>query len=174
MTDSSPETPLRRTLGFWRETLTGVGVILGAGVYALVGPVATQAGGAMWLAFLLAGLTAYSYARFARLRPKDSPEFQYTAMAFGPTAGFGAGWLMLAGDLLAAATVALGFGGYLTHVTGTPVALNALLLVVAATAQMLTGIGTSASPSCSPWWKRADCFSSSPSGCWRGHRASTS
>ncbi|HUG37203.1 MAG TPA: amino acid permease [Candidatus Limnocylindrales bacterium] len=123
---TGPERPaLRRTLGVWRVTLTGVGVILGAGVYALVGPAAAQAGGAMWLAFLLAGLTAsltaYSYARFARLRPKDSPEFQYTEMAFGLTVGFVAGWLMLAGDLLAAATVALGFGGYLAHVTGTPV-----------------------------------------------------
>ena len=138
---------LRRTLGVWRVTLTGIGVILGAGVYALVGPAAAQAGGAMWLAFLLAGLTAgltaYSYARFARLRPKDSPEFQYTEMAFGPTVGFVAGWLMLAGDLLAAATVALGFGGYLAHVTGTPVTLNALLLVVAAAAMMLAGVGNS-------------------------------
>jgi len=138
---------LRRTLGVWQVTLTGVGVILGAGVYALVGPAAAQAGGAMWLAFVLAGLTAgltaYSYARFARLRPKDSPEFQYTEMAFGPTVGFVAGWLMLAGDLLAAATVALGFGGYLAHLAGGPVTLNALLLVAAATAMMLAGIGNS-------------------------------
>src|SRR5262245_47017314 len=100
---------LRRTLGVWRVTLTGIGVILGAGVYALIGPAAAHAGGMMWLAFALAGvtagLTAYSYARFARLRPKDSPEFQYTTMAFGRTTGFVAGWLMLAGDLLAAATV---------------------------------------------------------------------
>lgn len=41
---------LRRTLGVWRVSLTGIGVILGAGVYALIGPAAAQAGNAMWLA----------------------------------------------------------------------------------------------------------------------------
>lgn len=100
---------LRRSLGLWRASLSGVGVILGAGVYALIAPAAGRAGGALWIAFLVAGvaaaLTAYSYARLGRLRPRNSPEFQYTALAFGPRAGFVAGWLMLAADLLAAATV---------------------------------------------------------------------
>jgi basic amino acid/polyamine antiporter, APA family len=138
---------LRRTLGVWRVSLTGIGVILGAGVYALIGPAAAEAGSAMWLAFVLAGatagLTAYSYARFGRLRPKDSPEFQYTAMAFGPAVGFMAGWLMLAADLMAAATVALGFGGYLAHLAGTPTVLNALALLGATAIVLYLGIAGS-------------------------------
>jgi APA family basic amino acid/polyamine antiporter len=138
---------LRRTLGVWRVSLTGIGVILGAGVYALIGPAAAQAGNAMWLSFVLAGitagLTAYSYARFAALRPKDSPEFQYTAMAFGPATGFVAGWLMLAADLLAAATVALGFGGYWSHLFGTPAVLNALALLGVTTLILCLGIAGS-------------------------------
>jgi len=138
---------LRRTLGVWRVSLTGIGVILGAGVYALIGPAAAEAGNAMWLAFVLAGvtagLTAYSYARFAALRPKDSPEFQYTAMAFGPATGFVAGWLMLAADLLAAATVALGFGGYWGHLFGTPTVLNALALLGATALVLCLGIAGS-------------------------------
>lgn len=145
--DGSPEPSLRRSLGVWRVSLTGIGVILGAGVYALVGPAAAQAGNALWLAFVLAGatagLTAYSYARLGRLRPKDSPEFQYTALAFGPTTGFVAGWLMLAADLLAAATVALGFGGYLAHLTGTPVTLNALGLLAVTALVLYAGVGRS-------------------------------
>jgi APA family basic amino acid/polyamine antiporter len=138
---------LRRTLGVWRVSVTGIGVILGAGVYALLGPAAARAGNALWLAFVLAGLTAgltaYSYARFARLRPKDSPEFQYTAMAFGPTPGFVAGWLMLAADLLAAATVAVGFGGYLTHLAGTPATLNAIMLLGMTIIVLYSGIAGS-------------------------------
>jgi hypothetical protein len=102
-TGSAPA--LRRTLSLWQVSLSGIGVILGAGVYALVGPAAGLAGNALWLAFLLAGvaagLTAYSYARLGTMRPKDSPEFQYRALAFGPRIGFLAGWLMLAADLLA-------------------------------------------------------------------------
>lgn len=127
--------------------MSGIGVILGAGVYALVGPAAGLAGNALWLAFLLAGvaagLTAYSYARLGTMRPKDSPEFQYTALAFGPRVGFVAGWLMLAADLLAGAAVTLGFGGYLAHLAGTPAVANALVLLAVACVVLLAGIGES-------------------------------
>jgi APA family basic amino acid/polyamine antiporter len=138
---------LRRTLGLWQVAVSGIGVILGAGVYALVGPAAGLAGNALWLAFLLAGvvagLTAYSYARLGTMRPKDSPEFQYTALAFGPRVGFLAGWLMLAADLLAGAAVTLGFGGYLAHLAGTPVVANALALLAVTGIFLLAGIGES-------------------------------
>jgi basic amino acid/polyamine antiporter, APA family len=138
---------LRRTLGLWHVSFTGVGVILGAGVYALIGPAAALAGLGLWLAFILAGaaaaFTAYSYARFAAMRPKASPEFQYTALAFGADIGFVAGWLMLLGDIAAAASVALGFGGYLSHLTGTPTAVGAAALVLAAAVAMYAGIGHS-------------------------------
>ena len=92
---------------------------------------------------MVAGLTAYSYARIGSMRPRDSPEFQYTALAFGPRVGFLAGWLMLAADLLAVATVALAFGAYLAHLTGLPVVAGALALLVAAGLVLLVGIGES-------------------------------
>jgi len=121
-----------------------VGVILGAGVYALIGPAAAHAGNALWLAFLLAGLTAgltaYAYARLARLVPKNSPEYQYTALAFGPRVGFVAGILMLLADVLAAAAVTLGFGGYLEHLVGTSTTANALALVVVLGAILFAGV----------------------------------
>jgi APA family basic amino acid/polyamine antiporter len=124
---------LRRTLSLWQVSLSGIGVILGAGVYALIGPAAAQAGSALWLSFLVAGLTAgltaYAYARLGRLAPKNSPEFQYTVLAFGPTAGFVAGSLMLAADILATGAVTIGFGGYVQHLLGTPLIGNALGLV---------------------------------------------
>jgi APA family basic amino acid/polyamine antiporter len=147
-TTSSPAAPaLRRTLGVWQVSIAGIGVILGAGVYAIIGPATAEAGNAVWLAFLLAGLaaglTAFSYARLGSMRPRNSPEFQYTALAFGPRAGFVAGWLMLAADLLAAATVALGFGGYLSHLTGTSVIAGALGLLVVLGVVMHLGIGES-------------------------------
>ena len=95
---------LRRTLSLWQVSLSGIGVILGAGV-------------SLWLSFLLAGMTAglTAYARLARLAPKNSPEFQHTALAFGPRLGFVAGALMLIADVLSAAAVTIGFGGYLAH-----------------------------------------------------------
>jgi len=139
-----PAASLRRSLSLWQVTLSGVGVILGAGVYALIGPAAAQAGNVLWLAFLLAGLTAgltaYAYARLARLAPKNSPEFQYTALAFGPRVGFVAGTLMLVADVLAAAAVTLGFGGYLEHLAGTPTTANALALIVVLGAILWAGV----------------------------------
>lgn len=74
------------------------------------------------------------------MQPKDSPEFQYTALAFGPTVGFIAGWLMLVADLLAGVTVALGFGGYLSHLVGMPVVAGALLLIAASAFVLYRGI----------------------------------
>ncbi len=136
---------LRRQLGLWQVSLSGIAVILGAGVYSLIGAGAALAGSALWLAFVLAGataaLTAYSYARLGAMRPRDSPEFQYTALAFGPRVGFVAGWLMLAADLLGVATVALGFGGYLRHLAGTPATANAVALLAVLGALVLVGIG---------------------------------
>jgi basic amino acid/polyamine antiporter, APA family len=143
----TPPRTLRRTLGLWQVTVSGVGVILGAGVYALVGPAAALAGGALWLSFVVAaaaaGLTAYSYGRLAQRRPKDSPEFQYTALAFGPRVGFVAGWLMLVANAVGAGAVALGFGGYVAHLVGTPVVLNALALLAAVALTLHAGISQS-------------------------------
>ncbi len=144
---SPPAAGLRRALGLWQVALSGVGVILGAGVYALVAPAAARAGNALWLAFaaagVAAGLTAYTYARLGAMRPKNSPEFQYTALAFGPRAGFVAGWLMLAADLLAGATVALGFGAYLSHLAGTPIVIGALALLALVALVVAAGIAES-------------------------------
>jgi basic amino acid/polyamine antiporter, APA family len=141
------ERSLKRALGLGHVSLTGIGVILGAGVYALIGPAAAHAGQALWLAFVVAGvaavMTAYSYARLGGMRPKASPEFQYTTLAFGPRVGFLAGWLMLAGDVAAAASVALGFGGYLGNVAGTGTIAGALGLVVVAGLIVCAGVGES-------------------------------
>jgi APA family basic amino acid/polyamine antiporter len=149
-THGSPATTpraLRRTLGLGQVSAAGVGVIPGAGVYAIIGPAAAHAGQALWAAFLLAGvaaaLTAYSYARLGAVRPRTSPEFQYTALAFGRDVGFVAGWLMLAGAVGAAASVALGFGGYLEHLTGSDVTLGALGLVGLAGVALYAGVAQS-------------------------------
>jgi APA family basic amino acid/polyamine antiporter len=50
---------------------------------------------------------------------------------------------MLAADLLAAATVALGFAGYFAHLVGTPIVVNALFLLVIIAAVIYAGVGES-------------------------------
>lgn len=144
---TGPGRTLQRRLGLWSASLAGIGGILGAGIYALLGPAAGQAGGAIWLSFLvaalIAGLTGYSYARFVAIVPKNSPEFQYASVAFGPTVGFAAGWVMVWSDLIAIAAVSIGFAGYLAHLLPVPVAIGALLLVALLSLIAYLGIGES-------------------------------
>ncbi|MDD1753383.1 MAG: amino acid permease [Methanotrichaceae archaeon] len=76
---------LKRVLGLFEVTLSGLGIILGAGIYTLIGEAANLAGNALWISFILAALvaliTGMSYAELASLFPKDSAEFEYTAQA---------------------------------------------------------------------------------------------
>lgn len=57
---------LSRSLGFVEVTLLGIGIILGAGIYALIGTAAARAGNAVWLSFSISAtvalFTALSYA----------------------------------------------------------------------------------------------------------------
>ena len=55
---AAPDPALRRTLGLLQVTMSGGGVILGAGVYALIGPASGYAGAALWLSFVIAALAA--------------------------------------------------------------------------------------------------------------------
>lgn len=141
-----PEDPatLRRSLGLFETTLGGIGIILGAGIYALVGEVAGKAGDAVWISFLMAAAMAavigLSYAELASAFPKAGADYEYTRQALGLRAAFVVGWLIVIGNLVAAATVSLGFGGYLhTFVDVDPTVL-ALAALVAATFIAFYGI----------------------------------
>lgn len=118
MTDSTrPE--LRRSLGFWALVFYGVGDILGAGIYALVGKVAGVAGAASWAAFAVAlgvaGLTALTYAELGGRFPRSAGESFFTEQAFGqPALSLLVGWVVLCSGVLSLATVSVAFGGYMT------------------------------------------------------------
>jgi APA family basic amino acid/polyamine antiporter len=127
---------LRRSLGLFETTMGGVGIILGAGIYALVGVVAGKAGNAMWVSFLIAGAMAATiglcYAEMASAFPRAAADYDYTRRAFGPRAAFVIGWLIVIGNLVAGATVALGFGAYVhVFVDVSPTLAAAAALVVA-------------------------------------------
>jgi len=118
MTDSQPA-QLSRSLGFWALVFYGVGDILGAGIYALVGKVAGVAGSASWAAFgvalLVAGLTALTYAELGGRFPRSAGESFFTEQAFGrPGLALLVGWIVLCSGILSLATVSVAFGGYMS------------------------------------------------------------
>jgi APA family basic amino acid/polyamine antiporter len=135
---------LKRALGLPEVTLSGVGIILGAGIYALIGEAAGLAGNAVWVAFgisaVMAACTGLAYAELSSMFPRASAEYAYVGRAFGQTAAFLVGWLILASGVLSAATVALGFGGYVSGLTGIPAVPAALLLIAGLAAIGVYGI----------------------------------
>ena len=120
---------LRRDLGYLQATVAGVGIILGAGIYALIGVAAGTAGNSVWLSFVLASIvaafTGLSYAELSSIFPKDSGEFLYAEKAFGERIGFITGYLVIIAEVVAIATVALGFAGYFSSLLG----INHLTLI---------------------------------------------
>ncbi len=139
---------LNRTLSLWEVTLCGIGIILGAGIYALIGEGAALAGNADWLSFavsaLLAGITGLSYAELSSMFPEAGAEYDYAEQAFGRKAAFIAGWLALFAGMLGATTVAIGFGNYFGAFFLIPWFYGTFLIIIASAAILLIGIQQSA------------------------------
>lgn len=135
---------LRRELGLAGVTVSGIGIILGAGIYALLGEATGLAGNAVWLSFgiaaVMAACTALSYAELSSMFPRAAAEYAYVSEAFGRKAAFVVGWLILASGVLSTATVALGFGGYVAGATALPIVPAALLLIAGLSALAVLGI----------------------------------
>jgi amino acid transporter len=133
---------LRRTLTLPLLTFYGLGTILGAGIYVLVGEVAGIAGMHAPLAFavaaVVAAFTAFSYAELAARHPASAAEAVYMQEGFGrPWLSLTVGALVLFSALASAAALANGFAGYLQLFVDLPawaaiaVALLALGLLAA-------------------------------------------
>ncbi len=125
---------LKRGIGTTLAVFYGVGVMLGAGIYVVIGETAGLAGNTLWLAFLIAAVvalfTGLAYAELAGTFPRSASEYFYSKRAFGNTWAFLTGWIVIFTNVVAAATVALGFGSYLTAITGlTPVVAAAILVI---------------------------------------------
>jgi basic amino acid/polyamine antiporter, APA family len=139
---------LKRDLGLLEVTFSGLGIILGAGIYSLIGEASGMAGNAVWLSFGLAALvalfTGLSYAELSSMFPKASAEYEYTSQAFGKKVAFVIGWLIIFSGVIGAATVALGFAGYLQAIANTPIMPMAIVLIAASSAVLFVGVKQSA------------------------------
>jgi len=125
---------LDREISLWQATLLGVGIILGAGIYVLIGKASALAGNAIWLSFFLSSLvavfTGLSYAELSSIFPKAGAEYVYTRHAFGRRTAFIIGWLLVISGLVFSATVALGFAGYFQNLFGVSPLLTAAVLII--------------------------------------------
>lgn len=116
---SSPSShELKRALSLPLVTFYGIGTILGAGIYVLIGKVAGYAGMYALVSFLLAsilaGFSAFSYAELSARFPKSAGEAVYIQQAFNRR-HFSTlvGLLIVLVGVVSTATLVHGFVGYL-------------------------------------------------------------
>ena len=127
----------------------GVGLILGAGIYVLIGEAIGFAGNSVWISFLLGTIVAVfaglSYAELTALFPKAAAEYTFVKNAFKNNfIAFIIGWLTAITSIIMAATVALGFGGYFAKFVDLPIIVSAILLISALSVVNFIGIRQSA------------------------------
>jgi amino acid transporter len=125
-------------IGMAAAVSIGIGGMVGAGIFSILGVVAQAAGNAMWLAFAIGGVVAllstYSYAKLGATFPSAGGAVHFLVKSFGD--GVLAGGLnlfMWAGYIISLALYATAFGGYAaTFVTTAASALLVKSLAVAA------------------------------------------
>ena len=141
---------LKRGLSLWLLVFYGLGNILGAGIYVLVGKVAGSAGLlapiAFFVASLVAAFTALTYAELVARYPLSAGEAVYVQKGLRlPALSVAVGLLIVLMGSVSAATIARGFIGYLDILIELPDALAITLLVFVLGATAIWGIVESVS-----------------------------
>jgi amino acid transporter len=110
---------LSRALGPFTVTMMGVGGMIGAGIFALTGIAAGEAGPAVILVFVLNGvvtlLTALAYAELGSAFPRAGGGYVWVKEGLGGANGFLAGWMSWSGYIVAGALYGIAFGGFAAH-----------------------------------------------------------
>jgi len=140
---------LKRHMGLFQLTMYGVGLILGAGIYVLIGEAVGFAGDSVWIAFVLGSIVAlfagFSYAELSSIFPKAAAEYVFVKNAFKSNFfAFLIGWLTSITSIITAATVSLGFGGYFAEFVDVPIIISAIGLLVVLSIVNFIGIRESA------------------------------
>jgi amino acid transporter len=107
----------QRYLTMRQAAFIGVGAMVGAGIFALLGAAGEVAGAAVWLSFLIAGVVAglqgYSFAKFGARYPSAGGLLEYVAKGFGDGHFTGiTAWLTYSANAIVTAMVAVSFGSY--------------------------------------------------------------
>jgi amino acid transporter len=112
-------------IGLAAAVSIGIGGMVGAGIFSILGVVAQAAGNAMWMAFAIGGVVAllstYSYAKLGATFPSAGGAVHFLVKSFGD--GVLAGGLnlfMWAGYIISLALYATAFGSYATTFSADP------------------------------------------------------
>ncbi|MFO7744301.1 MAG: amino acid permease [Psychroflexus sp.] len=124
---------LKRTLGLWDILMFGIGGMVGAGIYAIIGEAAALGGNMLWLSFVVAAcvalLTGLSYAEFVSRFPDSGGSFEYIKQSLGHKAALVMSVLMMFTGIVAAAAIAISFASYLTRLLEFPSWIIVIVIV---------------------------------------------
>jgi len=143
--------PIRfqRTIGLFGATTLGIGALMGAGIYVLIGLAAGRAGPSAWLSYLLCGLlsllSVFMFGELARRMPVAGGGYAYVYNTLGSFGGFLVGWLLAVGSVFACAMYATGFAYYFASLLPgqtSPLGMKGSAAVVIALLTWLNGHGT--------------------------------
>ncbi len=117
------EHALRRSLGPINLITLGIGAIIGTGIFTLTGVAAAMyAGPAVVLSFVVAGIgcifAGLCYAEFASMIPIAGSAYTYGYATLGELVAWIIGWALVLEYAFGAATVAVGFSGYVSSLVG--------------------------------------------------------
>jgi basic amino acid/polyamine antiporter, APA family len=113
----------------------GLGAMVGAGVFAAVGPAAKAAGGGLLIGLAIAAAVAYcnamSSAQLAAVYPESGGTYVYGRERLGELWGYVAGWGFVVGKTASCAAMALTFGAYAAPRWERPIAVAAVVALSA-------------------------------------------
>ncbi|WP_040493220.1 APC family permease [Ilumatobacter nonamiensis] len=150
MTSADTPAPSAHAIGIRQAAFIGVGAMVGAGIFSLLGAAGEVAGAAVWISFLFAGVIAllqgYSFARLGARYPTAGGMLEYVRRGYGDGHVTGIiAWLLLATNAIITGMVAVSFGSYasaaVTDSTDNEFAIKcfAVLVVVVMTGLNLFG-----------------------------------
>jgi APA family basic amino acid/polyamine antiporter len=126
---------LRRRLGVADAVVIGLGSMIGAGIFAALGPAARAAGSGLLLGLALAAVVAYcnatSSARLAARYPASGGTYVYGRERLGEFWGYLAGWGFVIGKTASCAAMALTVGSYVWPGHAHAVAVAAVMALTA-------------------------------------------
>ncbi|MET0326242.1 MAG: APC family permease [Ilumatobacteraceae bacterium] len=128
-------TRLARRLGLGDAVMIGLGSMIGAGVFAAIGPAAQVAGSGLLIGLAVAATVAFcnatSSAALAAVHPVSGGTYVYGREHLGPFWGYLAGWGFVVGKIASCAAVALTVGVYAAPSAQRPVAVLAVITLTA-------------------------------------------
>jgi len=106
-----------KAFGLWSAVFLGIGSMVGAGIFIVIGQAGAIAGNLVWLSFIIGGfaalLSGYSLAKLALRYPSRGGIIEYLVQSFGKGVFSGSiGILFYLSQLIAIAAVAKSFGVY--------------------------------------------------------------